>query len=148
MTPPRSRQRAAILIALGLAASGCTATTDGASSAITIHMPGRIPPTAAIPPRPSLPSGPPPSGRFSGTGTLANSAGSGCRRQIPMAGMVVTGTRVRYQGFRGTIQPDGFVRMQAGDRHLYGFFDSTQFTGHLWQPHPECTYDVILTHAG
>jgi hypothetical protein len=62
--------------------------------------------------------------------------------------MTVTGDRVRYQGFRGTIQSDGFVTMQAGSRFLYGFFDSTQFTGHLWQPHPACTYDIVLTHGG
>ena len=148
MTPLRSPLRAAALVVLGVAAAGCTATTNGVSSSVTIHMPGTIPPTAQVPPPPAPPSGPPPSGRFSGTGTLASSAGSGCRRQIPIAGMTVTGDRVRYQGFRGTIQPDGFVRMQAGSRFLYGFFDSDRFTGHLWQPHPECTYDLVLTHAG
>jgi hypothetical protein len=148
MTPPRSPLRAAALVGLGLAAAGCTAKMGDVNSGLTIHVPGTIPATAQVPRPPAPPSGPPPSGAFSGTATLASSAGSGCRRQLPITGLTVTGDRVRYQGFRGAIQPDGFVRMQAGSRFLYGFFDDTRFTGHLWQPHPECTYDLVLAHAG
>jgi hypothetical protein len=148
MPPPRSFLRTAALLVPGALAAGCTATTNGIGPGLTIHVPGTIPATAQVQRPPAPPSGPPASGRFAGTATLASNFGNGCRRQLPIAGMTVAGDRVRYQGFRGTVQPDGFVRMQAGSRYLYGFFDTTTFTGHLWQPHPECTYDIALTHVG
>jgi hypothetical protein len=137
--------RTAILL-LALAASGCTTTTDGTTTTVAVRRPGTLPGVAQL--TPSTPGGPPPSGTFNGTGRLSASAGSGCRPEVRMAGMTVTGSRVRYQGFRGTIQPDGFIQMQAGERFLYGAFDGDRFVGHLWQPKPACTYDVVMTHAG
>ncbi len=93
-------------------------------------------------------SGPPPSGNFAGTGHLSSSAGSGCRPEIRISHFVVDGNRVRYQGFRGTIQGGSFVQMQQGSSFVSGIFDGDRFTGHLWRPHPECTYDLALMHVG
>ena len=134
-------------ILLALAAAGCTATTNGTSSTLAINMPGSIPAHARIAPAPVV-NGPPPDGTFAGVARLSNSAGSGCRTEMRIDGMVVTGNRVRFQGFRGPIPPDGFVSLQGGGRFLYGTFDGPSFVGHLWQPHPACTYDLVLSHGG
>ncbi len=137
--------RAAALL-LALAGAGCTvAAGGGAPTTVTVRMPGTLPPPAQ-PPSPQ--AAPPLGGSFAGTATLSSSAGSGCRRQMPISHFVVTGDRVRYQGFRGTIGSDGAVQMQAGGRFLYGSFDGGRFVGHYWQPHPECTYDLVLNRTG
>jgi hypothetical protein len=141
----RKIRSASILLALAFA--GCTATTNGSTSTFTLNMPGSIPAHARITPAPMV-NGPPPDGTFAGVARLSNSAGSGCRSEMRIDGMVVTGNRVRFQGFRGPITPDGFVNLQAGNRFLYGAFDGPSFVGHLWQPHPACTYDIVLSHAG
>jgi hypothetical protein len=60
----------------------------------------------------------------------------------------VTGDRVRFQGFRGTIRPDGFLQMQAGSSFITGNFDGGRFVGSSWRPHPACTYDLVLNHLG
>ncbi len=135
------------LLLAGLMLGGCSYTVGGPNhGAMTVRVPGTLPAVTA--PRPAAPVGPPPSGRFEGVGRLSNSAGSGCRLQIPIRNFVVTGNQVRYLGFRGTIGADGFVQMQAGGRFLYGYFDGGHFAGHYWQPHPACTYDLTLDHAG
>jgi hypothetical protein len=141
------RRPLAALLLLGIAIAGCTATTNGSTSTLTINTPGTIPPHARITPLPVI-NGPPPNGTFSGVGRLSNSVGSGCRTEIPVNGMVVTGSRVRWQGFRGTISAGGLIDLQAGSRFLYGTFDGPSFVGHLWQPHPACTYDLTLNHVG
>jgi len=133
-------------IAAALLTAACTYKTDfQGPGTLRINMPGSLPaPAVAAPEAPA----PTPDGRFAGTGTLTSSVGSGCLRQRPFRSVTVTGNRVRYQGFRGTIDGNGFVRMQSGERFLYGFFNGPRFEGHYWQPHPDCTYDVMLTHQG
>jgi hypothetical protein len=136
---------------LALAAAGCTMKTDGTTSSVTVNMPGSVPAHPAITPgaiAAASASGPPPSGRFSGIGRLTSSAGSGCRNEITISPMIVSGNQVRYLGFRGTIQSDAFVRMQSGGAFIYGIFDGDRFTGHLWRAHPDCTYDLALAHVG
>ena len=136
-------------VAAGLAGAGCTYTTTTNTTGpgtLTVRMPGTLPAVASPPQGPITP---PPSGIFAGVGTLSSSPGGRCSWEIPINHFVVTGNRIRYQGFRGTIQPpDTFLQMQAGNRFIYGYFDGGRFVGHYWQPHPECTYDLVLTHAG
>ena len=60
----------------------------------------------------------------------------------------MTGDRVRFLSFRGTIQPDGYLQMQAGESFLSGSFDGGRFIGSYWRPHPSCTYDMELNHVG
>ncbi|MBS0562257.1 MAG: hypothetical protein JSR21_19590 [Proteobacteria bacterium] len=133
-------------VAAALLAAGCTYKTDlQGPGTLRVNMPGRLPAPAVAAPAAPVPT---PDGRFSGTGTLTASAGSGCQRTRPFNNVVVSGNRVRYQGFRGTIDANGFARLQSGERFLYGFFNGPRFEGHYWQPHPDCTYDVVLTHQG
>ncbi len=139
------------VVLVALAAAGCTMKTDGSTSTVSVNMPGSVPAHPAITPgaiAAASASGPPPSGRFSGTGRLTSSAGSGCRNEITISPMIVSGNQVRYQGFRGTIEGGTFVRMQSGGAFIYGIFDGDRFTGHLWRPHPQCTYDLALSHVG
>jgi hypothetical protein len=135
------------VIALGIVVSGCTVTSNGMTpNSVTIRTPGTLPniPTASTPGTPV----PPPSGTFSGVAQLSSSPSSGCRRELAVRNFVVTGNNVRFQAFRGTIQPDGYLEMQAGNRFLYGTFNGGRFIGSLWQPHPNCTYSIALNHEG
>jgi hypothetical protein len=132
-----------LFVLLAVAVTGCTLKTDGSTSSVTLNMPGAVPPHPAITPGAiAAASGPPPSGNFVGTGHLSS------RMQIRISHFIVDGNRVRYQGFRGTIQGGSFVQMQQGGAFISGIFDGDRFTGHLWRPHPECTYDLVLMHAG
>ena len=145
---PRLSRLAVVLI--GFAGSGCTMTSNGMNpGTVTIRQPGTLPPAATPPPEatPSPPA-PPPSGNFAGIGRLSRSHGSGCRLQIQIRNFVVTGDRVRFLSFRGTIQPDGYLQMQAGESFLSGSFDGGRFIGSYWRPHPSCTYDMELNHVG
>jgi hypothetical protein len=140
--------RAAIVL-IGLVGSGCTMTSNGMNPGVTIRQPGTLPPAATPPPEaaPSPPA-PPLSGNFTGIGRLSRSHGSGCRLEIQIRNFVVTGDRVRFLSFRGTIQPDGSLQMQAGESFMTGSFDGGRFTGSYWRPHPSCTYDFVLNHQG
>ena len=136
------------VVALGIVISGCTVTSNGMTpTSVTIRTPGTLPsiPTAAPP---GTAPAPPPSGTFSGAAQLSSSPSSGCRRQLAVRNFVVTGNNVRFQAFRGTIQPDGYLEMQASNRFLYGTFNGGRFIGSLWQPHPSCTYSIVLNHEG
>ena len=154
-TPSRRSRLAARLLRTGClavlaaAAAGCTYKTDFQTATATINPLGQVPAHPAITPGAiASAAGPPPSGTFAGTGRLTSSAGSGCRNEIPIAHMIVSGNQVRYQGFRGTVQSGSFLRMQSGGAFIYGIFDGDHFTGHLWRPHPDCTYDLTLTRVG
>jgi hypothetical protein len=138
------------IVVLALAGSGCTMTSNGMNpGTVTIRQPGTLPPAAAPPPEaaPSPPA-PPLSGNFTGVGRLSRNHGSGCRLEIQIRNFVVTGDRVRFLSFRGTIQPDGYLQMQAGQSFISGSFDGGRFIGSYWRPHPSCTYDFVLNHVG
>jgi hypothetical protein len=136
------------VVGLGIVISGCTVTSNGMTPAsVTIRTPGTLPTIPTASPPGTTPS-PPPSGTFSGVAQLSSTPNSGCRRQLAVRNFVVTGNSVRFQAFRGTIQPDGYLEMQASNRFLYGTFYGTRFIGSLWQPHPGCTYSIALNHEG
>lgn len=137
-----------LILLIGLVGSGCTYTTDGMSpGSVTFRQPGTLPSLATSPPSQASPT-PPPDGTFAGAAQLSSSPGSLCRREIPIRNFMVTGNRVRFQGFRGTIQPDMSVEMQAGGSFLYGSFDGGRFIGSFWRPHPACSYILLLDHVG
>jgi hypothetical protein len=146
----RTRPRNAIIatgLVCGLLTAGCTYTTDSTGpGTLVVHSPGTVP--AVPPPAPPGPiraaPTPPPSGIFEGTARLTNLHGSGCRRQIDVTHFVVSGDRARYMGFRGTIRPDGSVRMQSGPSYITGHFTGDRFVGRFWRPQPSCTYDLEL----
>ena len=139
------------IVLIGLAVSGCTMTSNGMNPAtVTIRQPGTLPRPPATQPAQAAPgpAAPPLSGTFAGVGQLGRNHGSGCRSQVQIQHFVVTGDRVRFQGFRGTIQPVGSLQMQAGESFISGSFDGGRFTGSYWRPHPSCIYDFVLNHAG
>jgi hypothetical protein len=136
------------VIALGIVISGCTVTSNGMTpTSVTIRTPGTLPSIPTASPRGTRPV-PPPGGTFSGVAQLSRPSNSGCRRQFAVRNFVVTGNNVRFQAFRGTVQSDGYLEMQASNKFLYGTFDGTRFIGSLWQPHPNCTYSITLNHEG
>jgi hypothetical protein len=142
-----SRLARAATILLCMAGAACTYTTNGSGpGTLVVRTPGTLPPVTSPPAQ--QPAAPPSSGTFQGIGQLNRDLASGCRAQIPIRNFVVTGNQVRYLGFRGTIQRDSFLQMQAGSGFIYGYFDGDRFVGHYWRPHPACTYDLTLDHAG
>jgi hypothetical protein len=56
----------------------------------------------------------------------------------------VSGNQVSFGVFRGTVQPDGGLRMQVGHFFIIGEFRGRHFQGRLWQPQPSCTYALSL----
>jgi hypothetical protein len=145
----RSRLSGLALVLSGLAASGCTMTSSQSGpGTVTVRQPGSLP---APPPQaaPSPPA-PPLNGAFAGVAKLSSnpSASMGCTSEVQIRSFTVNGDRVRFQGFRGTIQPDGSVQMQAGGSFISGNFDGGRFTGSFWRPQPSCTYDMVLNHVG
>ena len=140
------------IVLIAVAGAGCTMTTnEKATNSGTIRAPGTLPAPAQTPPPPAAapgPSGPPPSGNFAGTARLNSRPGTLCRQELPIRTFTVTGDRVRFQSFRGTIQPGGFLEMQAGPSFISGSFQGGRFVGSYWQPHPGCTYDLDLNHVG
>ncbi|HME25134.1 MAG TPA: hypothetical protein VKI44_28045 [Acetobacteraceae bacterium] len=149
----RSRLLRLPIVLIGLAGAGCTITTTPTGTgptAITVRQPGTLPAPATVAPSQVAPGppAPPPNGTFAGVAQLTSSPASGCRREVPIRNFVVSGDRVRFQGFRGTIQPDGSLEMQAGSAFVSGNFDGGRFVGSFWRPHPACTYDLVLDHVG
>jgi hypothetical protein len=133
-----------------LAAAGCTMTSTGAGpGTVTVRQPGSLP---APPPPQATQSAPAPplNGTFAGVAQLSSTVGSsvGCTREVQIRSFTVNGDRARFQGFRGIIEPDGSLRMQAGPSFISGSFDGGRFVGSYWRPQPSCSYDIVLNHVG
>ena len=138
------------IVLIALAAAGCTMTSTGAGpGTVTVRQPGSLP---APPPQQAAPSPPAPplNGTYAGVAQLSSIVGSsiGCTREVQIRSFTVNGDRARFQGFRGNIEPDGSLRMQAGPSFISGNFDGGRFVGSFWRPQPSCTYDLVLNHVG
>ena len=145
-----SRLSGLTIVLTALAAAGCTMTSTGAGpGTVTVRQPGSLP---APPPQQATPSPPAPplNGTFAGVAQLSSNVSSsvGCTREVQIRSFTVTGDRARFQGFRGIIEPDGSLRMQAGPSFISGNFDGGRFVGSFWRPQPSCTYDLVLNHVG
>ena len=90
----------------------------------------------------------PQSGHYAGTGFVMRNQGTLCAQQIRVTNFVVNGNRVSFGAYRGTIQPDGSLHMQAGPTYVYGQFVGSHFDGRFWRPPPGCTYDLSLDPVG
>ncbi len=148
-----SRLSGLAIVLSALAASGCTMTSSATGpTTVTFRQPGTLPAPASAPPSQAAPSppAPPPNGTYAGVAQLSSnpSAGIGCKREIQIRSFTVNGDRVRFQGFRGTIQPDGSLQMPGGASFISGSFDGGRFVGSFWRPQPSCTYDLVLNHVG
>ena len=148
MTLPTPLRVPALLLAILWGLSACThTTTGGVPGAVTFQRPGVLP-QAPRPPSPLAAA--PVQGRYAGEGRLTFNPGlrSACRETIPITGFAVAGAAVSFAGFRGPIDPEGAVTIQAGRRWLSGHFVGPNFEGRLWQPPPACTYAVSLAPVG
>jgi hypothetical protein len=136
-----------VVVAVSLAGAGCTYTTDGTGrpGTLTVNRLGTLP---NPPPAPSPDAVTPPSGAYEGVAQISSNPGGACRRQFPVRNFIVTDDMVRFEAFRGTLQPDMSVRLQGARSFIQGSFDGGNFTGRLWQQQPSCTYDLVLTHIG
>jgi hypothetical protein len=120
---------------------------------MTFRVPGALP-AAGLPPAPSpgatRPAAAPRTGPYTGTGQLVFDPGKrgACRATIPITGFRVSGGVAQFGASRATIDQDGSLQIQAGQRWLTGHFIGPNFEGRLWQPPPACTYSVTLTPAG
>ena len=148
----RSRLRYGALTALvSFAGSGCTYTTDlSAPGTLAVQPLGALPslPPPASRPAVTDPIELPPSGTYEGTAIAVNNPGGGCTRLIQIRRFVVSGDRVRYLAFRGTIQESRHLRMQAGHNFIHGDFEGSRFVGRFWRRQPSCIYHLELDHVG
>ncbi|MBV8702170.1 MAG: hypothetical protein JO118_00530 [Acetobacteraceae bacterium] len=136
-----------------LALCGCEKTIDtntGETRAVTVTLPGALPRTLgeASPPPPSGPVELPPSGLYAGQGRSLNNPGGRCRPTIAVRDWRVDGNSVRFGRFAGRIQPDGTLRMHAGEQVIVGRFDGPRFTGRSSAPPPACRYALTVEPIG
>jgi hypothetical protein len=151
---PRS-VAATLAVILPLAAAGCqqapgTSLLSPPPAADAIPPPGNLDPPSIGTPRPS-PGAPAPGwdGAYAGEGLLTFDPGGqiSCPNRMPVYGMNVADGRVHFGDFRGTIRPDGTVRISFGRSYVSGRFADGRFMGNLYQPFPGCRYDLRLSRA-
>jgi hypothetical protein len=140
------RKPVLMLAALGPLLAACayngpTMPAPGPAAAVETGAPP--PPGAAASVTPAPRSGP-----YAGTGTVVRNQGARCPDQIRVTNFTVRGNRVSFGAYRGTIQPDGALDMQAGPTYVYGQFVGSHFDGRFWRPPPGCTYDLSLDPVG
>jgi len=132
-----------ILAALALLLAAC------AYNGPTMQAPGPAAPVmeTGAPPPPGTAASVAPApqgGPYAGTGSVMRNQGARCPDQIRVTNFIVRGNRVSFGAYRGTIQPDGSLHMQAGPSYVYGQFIGSHFDGRFWRPPPGCTYDLSL----
>jgi hypothetical protein len=155
---------AASLSAIWLTLAGCSGT-----SPVMLDTPGGPVTLNTAPPPPSGGLAAPPQnleppqaaaqttpisldGSYTGSMAVLVSNGNQCQNSTPVHGFRVTGNRVRFGGFRGTIQPDGSLQMTYGDIWIIGRFEATSFKGQANFPGPfdgpGCAYLMNLQRTG
>jgi len=146
------RSVAAILaVILPLAAAGCQQVpVSPRPAADAVPPPGSLEPPVLNAPRPQTPTQVPGwDGSYAGEGLLTSDPGGqiDCPNRMPVYGMNVADGRVHFGDFRGTIRPDGTVRMPFGQSSVSGRFADGRFMGNLYQPFPGCRYELRLSRA-
>jgi hypothetical protein len=162
--------RYALVVLACIVATGCSYMTQplsGGPGTLALTAPGSTNPTTIIAPNgspagqqpvvpPSNPNstnpiapapvayGLPPSGIYEGTGRNLTNPGGRCAASMNVRNFNVSGNQVSFGVFRGTVQPDGGLRMQVGHFFIIGEFRGGHFQGRLWQPQPSCTYTLSL----
>lgn len=89
------------------------------------------------------------SGAYSGMAVNIFNPGqvSDCTDLAIHRSLTVSGRRVRFFAFTGTVAPDGQVVMQAGDKWISGRFSGRSFVGVLLRRFPACAWSLRLTAA-
>ncbi len=134
---------------------GVSFSPGGLTQGMTLYNP--VPDGDAVGPPPNLVNLPPGTNRAT-FGTRANGAYAGrgrntadpggmCASNIRITNFVVNGDQVSFGAFRGSIQDNGTLDMQAGDAYVYGQFTGAHFDGRFWTPPPSCTYAISLDPA-
>ena len=91
-------------------------------------------------------------GNYMGTAAPLDTGGGLCRQTRQVGNFFVRGNRVRYGGFRGTIDSDNGLQMISGSNWIVGQFEGATFIGQLDLPGRfgalGCTYLLNLQRAG
>jgi hypothetical protein len=169
-----SSLRIAAIAALASILAGCSMTFTQqpgggfAETSSVLQTPGGFypiyaPPPAAPPPPPGL-AAPPASfasasgglpspgggsldGTYDGEASLTGSFGEVCAFHFAMTNLHVYHGHVRFASFRGTIGPDGGVRMADGSTNwITGRFSPGQFDGFYTNRY--CSYSLALDRVG
>jgi hypothetical protein len=143
---------AAVLFAASVA--GCATTVQTAPPNMVLAAPdGYVPltPSTGGPAAQTTavaaptPGGLPRSGQYAGTGTVMNNPGALCANTIKITQWFVSGPNVSFGAFKGTIQPDGSLSMQAGITYISGRFVGSRFDGRVWRGLAEgCQYMISV----
>jgi hypothetical protein len=138
-----------LLALLSLAAAGCSyKTTGNEPGTLTVNNPLRLPASPA-PARPAegaaaaLPALPR-SGTYAGFAFATANPGGLCSTRLRIDRFFVNGDRVVFGAFRGTIQPDGNLRMQVGPSYVFGRFQGDRFEGQFRRAGPNCPFRIEL----
>ena len=70
-------------------------------------------------------------GSYAGIAEVLTTGGGLCIKPVTISGFVVRGNSARFDGFRGTIDPDGGVQMYYGGNWIVGQFEGGIFRGQL-----------------
>jgi len=143
------------LVGVALSLPGCS--EPGTST--PFYTPTGVVPQTASPPATSVPtSAAPPAhaaghdGTYRGISTVLSSGAGRCFGRQNITGFEVRGNRARWDGFRGTIDPDGGVQMHHGVEWLVGQFEEGRFVGQLeigkWSSSSSCVYMFTLDRVG
>ena len=81
-------------------------------------------------------------GAYRGYGRVVRNPGGTCQTGMPVYWMQVSGNRVHFGSFNGTIQANGVVEMEWGRNWVIGRFEGPHFVGR-WI-NPACSYELIL----
>jgi hypothetical protein len=149
------------IAALCVALTACSATFTQqpgggyAETQTVLQTPGGLYPIyngpTAAPPPPGLaappPGGGPLDGTYDGEASLTGGFGTECAFHFAMTNLHVTHGHVRFSSFRGTIGPDGGVRMADGSQNwITGHFSPGQFEGFYTNRY--CSYALSLNRVG
>jgi hypothetical protein len=109
---------------------------------------GAIPPPANLLPD-APPTGQPVSrdGTYTGSANLMVNYGNLCQETVPVVGFRVSGDRVRFGRFRGTIDSNDGLQMVSNQQWIVGQFEGATFHGQVafWtREGPSCTYVLSL----
>lgn len=155
--PPVSRFGVPLVFGLLTACSYQTQKQSGQPGTLIITAPGSLPTVVSGPATPAQavsgappvePVLPPASGRYTGVAEIVSNTRNRCRQTLEIDRWMVSGDRVTFGAFRGTIAPDGSLSMQAGHAFIKGGFDGSRFTGRYWRPGPSCLYSLSVALAG
>jgi hypothetical protein len=85
-------------------------------------------------------------GTYAGEATWTSGPQWACPQHVPMVDFRVSGARVSFGGFSGSIQSNGSVQMAYGTTWIAGQFSpGGQFDGNVSQDGGTCTWRISLT---